>query len=100
MSQSFVWLHNSSDNPSDSSRFYQQLLGWTVSEGPGGLTMLPGQTGPFAGLAKKDGGASAGWIPYIQVEDVDGATNAAVSRAREGARSHSCARRVASRRLC
>jgi predicted enzyme related to lactoylglutathione lyase len=78
MSQSFVWFHNSSDNPSDSSTFYQKLLGWTASEGPGGLTMLAGRTGPFAGLAKKDGGAAAGWIPYVQVDDVDGATNAAV----------------------
>ena len=78
MSQSFVWFHNSSDNPSESSKFYEKLLGWTASEGPGGLTMLAGQTGPFAGLAKKDGGATAGWIPYVQVDDVDGATNAAV----------------------
>jgi predicted enzyme related to lactoylglutathione lyase len=78
MSQSFVWFHNSSDNPSDSSKFYQNLLGWTASEGPAGLTMLAGHAGPFAGLAKKDGAAAAGWIPYVQVDDVDGATNAAV----------------------
>jgi uncharacterized protein len=78
MSQSFVWFHNNSDNPSDSSKFYENLLGWTASEGPSGLTMLAGQTGPFAGLAKKDGGSTAGWVPYVQVDDVDGATNAAV----------------------
>jgi predicted enzyme related to lactoylglutathione lyase len=78
MSQSFVWFHNSSDNPSGSSRFYENLLGWTASEGPGGLTMLAGPAGPFAGLAKTDGGAAAGWIPYVQVDDVDGATNDAV----------------------
>jgi predicted enzyme related to lactoylglutathione lyase len=79
MPQSFVWFHNSSDNPSDSSRFYEKLLGWTASEGPGGLTMLTSQAGPFAGLAKRDGGAAAGWVPYVQVDDVDGATNAAVT---------------------
>jgi uncharacterized protein len=78
MSQTFVWFHNSSDNPSDSSRFYQELLGWTASTGPGGLTMLAGQTGPFAGLGKRDSGATAGWIPYVQVDDVDGATSTAV----------------------
>jgi hypothetical protein len=32
------------------------LFGWTASEGPGGLMMLAGQTRPFAGLAKKEGG--------------------------------------------
>jgi predicted enzyme related to lactoylglutathione lyase len=29
-------------------------------------------------LAKNDGGTTAGWIPYVQVDDVDRATNAAV----------------------
>jgi predicted enzyme related to lactoylglutathione lyase len=77
MTQSFVWFHNSSDNPSDSSKFYAKLLGWTASEGPGGLTMLGGKAGPFAAVAKRDG-VVAGWIPYAQVEDVDEATNAAV----------------------
>jgi predicted enzyme related to lactoylglutathione lyase len=77
MSQGFVWFHNSSDNPSISSKFYETLLGWTASEGPGGLTMLAGEAGPFAGVAKRDAAAAA-WIPYAQVDDVDAATNAAV----------------------
>jgi predicted enzyme related to lactoylglutathione lyase len=62
MSKSFVWFHNSSDNPSASRKFYEQLLEWTSAEGPGGLTMLAAEAGPFAGLAKKDGGAATGWI--------------------------------------
>jgi predicted enzyme related to lactoylglutathione lyase len=77
MSQSFVWFHNSSNNPSDSCKFYENLFGWRASAGPGGLTMLADKAGPFAGLAKKDA-AMAGWIPYVQVDDVDVATNAAV----------------------
>jgi predicted enzyme related to lactoylglutathione lyase len=76
MTQGFVWFHNSSDNPSDSSTFYEKLLGWTASEGPGGMTMLAGDTGPFAGVAQKDSGAP-GWIPYAQVDDVDAATKKA-----------------------
>lgn len=76
MTQGFVWFHNSSDNPSDSSTFYEKLLGWTASEGPGGMTMLAGESGPFAGVAQKDSGA-AGWIPYAQVDDVDAATKKA-----------------------
>lgn len=77
MSDGFVWFHNSSNKPSDSSKFYEDLLGWTASPGPGGLTMLAGKGGPFAGVAKGEAGA-AGWIPYAQVDDVDGMTSAAV----------------------
>jgi len=76
MTQGFVWFHNSSDNPSDSSTFYEKLLGWVPSEGPGGMTMLAGESGPFAGVAQKDSGV-AGWIPYAQVDDVDAATKKA-----------------------
>jgi len=72
----FVWFHNSSDKPAESSAFYEKLLGWRASDGPGGLTMLAGESGPFAGVAPKDGG-SAGWIPYVQVDDVDAATEQA-----------------------
>ena len=39
MTEGFVWFHNSSENPVQSSTFYQKLLGWRASDGPGGLTM-------------------------------------------------------------
>jgi predicted enzyme related to lactoylglutathione lyase len=73
MTQGFVWFHNNSDNAAGSSSFYEKLLGWKASEGPGDLTMLAGENGPFAGVAPKNDGA-AGWIPYAQVDDVDAAT--------------------------
>lgn len=76
MAHGFVWFHNNSDNPGDSSRFYEKLLGWKATEGPGGMTVLAGESGPFAGVARKDGGL-AGWIPYAQVDDVDAATKEA-----------------------
>jgi uncharacterized protein len=77
MADVFVWFHNNSDNPNESKSFYQKLLGWKPSEGPGGMTMFGGEKGPFAGLGKKEG-ASAGWLPYVQVDDVDLATKKAV----------------------
>lgn len=77
MSSGFVWFHNSSDKPADSRKFYESLFGWTASDGPGGLTMLAGAAGPFAGLSKKDAG-QAGWVPYVQVDDVEEATSSAV----------------------
>lgn len=78
MSDTFVWFHNSSSNPTAASAFYAKLLGWQPSDGPGGMTMFAGEKGPFAGLAANDGDA-AGWIPYVQVADVDVATKKAVA---------------------
>lgn len=77
MSDAFVWFHNGSDNPRESVKFYEQLLGWKASEGPSGLTMLAGDAAPFAGLAAKKGKVG-GWVPYVQVDDVASATRRAV----------------------
>lgn len=77
MSEAFVWFHNHSDNVDDSKAFYEKLLGWKASEGPPGMTMFAGTTGPFAAISPKDGGAG-GWLPYVQVDDVDAATKKAV----------------------
>jgi uncharacterized protein len=77
MSEAFVWFHNSSESPDQARAFYEKLLGWQPSEGPAGMTMFGSSKGPFAGLAASDGG-SAGWLPYVQVDDVDVATKKAV----------------------
>ena len=76
MSDAFVWFHNHSNRPKESATFYEKLLGWTPSDGPGGMTMFMGQKGPFAGLAAKEG-ESTGWLPYVQVADLDAATKQA-----------------------
>lgn len=77
MSQAFVWFHNNSDKPHEARAFYEQLLGWKPSDGPAGMTMFAGDQGPFAGLGAREGDA-AGWLPYVQVDDVDAATSKAV----------------------
>jgi predicted enzyme related to lactoylglutathione lyase len=76
MDHPFVWFHNGSDKPSDAVPFYEALLGWKSSDGPG-MTLLASENGPFAGIGPREGGAS-GWIPYAQVEDVDASTDKAV----------------------
>jgi hypothetical protein len=76
MSNAFVWFHNSSENPTDSAKFYEKLLGWKPADGPAGVTLFAGEQGPIAGLGPKEG--EAGWIPFAQVEDVDSATQRAV----------------------
>ena len=77
MSEAFVWFHNNSDKPKESTAFYEKLLGWVPSDGPGGTTMFAGEKEPFAGLGARDGDA-AGWLPYVQVDDVVAATRKAV----------------------
>jgi predicted enzyme related to lactoylglutathione lyase len=41
------------------------------------MTLFGSAKGPFAGLGARDGGAG-GWLPYVQVDDVDAATGKAV----------------------
>ena len=77
MSQPFVWFHNHSSRPIESKSFYEKLLGWAEAEGPPGMTMFAGEKGPFAGLGQNETELS-GWLPYVQVDDVDAATKNAV----------------------
>jgi predicted enzyme related to lactoylglutathione lyase len=77
MSNAFVWFHNGSDKPADSIAFYEKLLGWKVSAGPGGMSMLAREDGPFASVMPKKDKVS-GWVPYVQVDDVAVATKRAV----------------------
>lgn len=77
MSDAFVWFHNSSNKPNESDVFYEKLLGWKSTKGPSDMTMLGGGDGPHASLgAAADG--DVGWLPYVQVDDVDAATKRAV----------------------
>ncbi len=77
MSDAFVWFHNGNDKPAEAREFYEKLLGWKPADGPPGMTLFAGENGPFAGLGKKEG-ATAGWLPYVQVDDVDAATKKAL----------------------
>ena len=77
MSNEFVWFHNSSEKPAESGKFYEKLLGWKPAEGPGGMTMLARDAGPFGAILPKKGKVG-GWVPYVQVDDVSAATKRAV----------------------
>ena len=78
MSQGFVWFHNGGGEKVEAQRFYEGLLGWRPVEGPGGMTMLAREGAPFASLGAPQGGA-AGWVPYAQVDELDVATERAVT---------------------
>jgi predicted enzyme related to lactoylglutathione lyase len=74
----FVWFHHRSDNPEEIASFYAKMAGWKSSDGPASMTMLAGERGPFAGC-EATSGELKGWIPYLQVEDVDTATDQATA---------------------
>jgi uncharacterized protein len=76
MADAFVWFHhNSADRKA--TDFYGKLFGWAASDGPGGMTMLAVEKGPFAATGEKYGEAP-GWIPFVLVQDVDAATQKAL----------------------
>lgn len=77
MSEGFVWFHNHSTNSNDAKSFYEKLLGWKPSDGPPGMTLFGGSKGPFAALGAVQSEVT-GWLPYVQVDDVDAATQKAV----------------------
>jgi predicted enzyme related to lactoylglutathione lyase len=76
MTNPFVWFHNGSEKPAQAVEFYEKLLGWKGSEGPGGMSMFSGEAGPFASVAPQ-GDDTHGWVPYVQVDDLDRATERA-----------------------
>ncbi len=71
----FVWFHNSSKDPVSTVSFYEKLLGWEQAESPPGMTMFTGEKGPFAAVGQEAG--ELGWIPFVEVSDVDAATRRA-----------------------
>jgi predicted enzyme related to lactoylglutathione lyase len=73
--QPFVWFHHHSEDPAKTKSFYEDLLGWQPSDGPPGMTMFAGPKGPFAAVGAKDG--ATGWLPYVEVADLDAATKKA-----------------------
>ncbi len=75
-SEGFVWFHNASEKPEASVAFYEKVLGWKPAGGPPGMTMFAGVSGPFAGVASKEGKVS-GWVPYVKVPNVDAAAKKA-----------------------
>lgn len=75
MSQPFVWFHNSSKSAERATTFYKEFLGWTPTDSPPGMTLFAGEQGPFAAVGENLG--VHGWVPYVEVEDVDEATRSA-----------------------
>lgn len=79
MNTPFVWFDHRSDDPSGAGEFYTKLLRWTpAAQGPPGVTAFDGEDGrPWSGMAASEE-LPTGWLPYVQVDDLDQATDEAV----------------------
>lgn len=73
------WFQHSGKDPAAARKFYEQVLGWTVSEMP----MKDGSNYPAIVVGDKPvGGFSptpgdGGWLAFITVDDVDARVNKA-----------------------
>jgi predicted enzyme related to lactoylglutathione lyase len=68
------WVELSTPDAEASTRFYQQLFGWTFAGGFGGhpraqLALLTGR--PVAAVIAEPGAERAAWTAYIDVADAD-----------------------------
>jgi predicted enzyme related to lactoylglutathione lyase len=74
MPNPFVWFDLRTPARDAAERFYSSLLGWQV--GDGGALAAGGA--PWGVVAEDRELDTARWLPYIQVEDLDEATDRAV----------------------
>jgi predicted enzyme related to lactoylglutathione lyase len=82
MSSSFVWFHHNGRKANETKTFFESLLpGVHPCDGPGGMTMLATDAGPFAALGSKEDryGDRDEWIPFVAVEDVEAALRQALA---------------------
>ncbi|MFO0744737.1 MAG: VOC family protein [Myxococcota bacterium] len=80
MSSPFVWFHHNGRKPHETSKLLAALVPLQASDGPGGMTMLAQDGGPFAALAGEERyGDRDEWIPFVAVDDVDLATTRALA---------------------
>ncbi len=79
MESPFVWFDLRTDDAAASRAFYEELLGWEVSDVPVGNAEVPmiGSGAPWASIVSDDTD-HRGWFPYVQVDDLEVATERAL----------------------
>lgn len=77
MASGFVWFDLRAKHPPAAADFYGKLLGWNVQPDGESAATVAGESGPWAAIVPQGPGEPA-WVPYVQVEDVDSATERAV----------------------
>ena len=78
---SFIWYELMTADPEAATRFYGDIVGWTVGDrqpGPVDYRIIQAAEGNAGGMLAlsqemRDGGGRAGWFGYFGVDDVDAA---------------------------
>lgn len=77
MPSPFVWFDNMTSQRSETTQFLQDMFGWQPQDiGPMTFLTQEGAELPFAASCETFEGIS-GWVPYIEVEDLPAAVDAA-----------------------
>jgi hypothetical protein len=78
MATPFVWFDLRTSNDTAARDFYAGLLDWEIGEAAeGGPAMIGGAGGPWGSISRDGGAGTAHWMPYVQVDDLDAATERA-----------------------
>jgi predicted enzyme related to lactoylglutathione lyase len=79
MGAPFVWFDLTVGDDQQVASFYQGLLGWEAGPGPGDYQdwLFDGEQ-PWAGTVAGGALPAGRWVPYVPVDDLDGAVTKAV----------------------
>ena len=82
MPAKFVWFDLGAKDATAAGEFYAELLGWQVGPaedaGPYRGWIVDGDQ-PWAGVVEAPGETAGHWMPYVQVDDLDAATEKATA---------------------
>jgi predicted enzyme related to lactoylglutathione lyase len=82
MPAKFVWFDLGAEDTGAVRKFYAELLGWPISTaegaGPYREWIMDGDQ-PWAGVVEADDATAGRWVPYVQVDDLDAATEQATA---------------------
>lgn len=81
MSIPFTWFDLATADSSQAAEFYRQMFGWDIADAGGGgyRSWIGAGPQPWAGIVTAAPGTSGRWLPYVVVDDLDKATEQAVS---------------------
>jgi predicted enzyme related to lactoylglutathione lyase len=79
MSDPFVWFDLRTRDADVSRSFHEKLFGWAVAEVAVGddKAQMIGAEKPWASIVADSAGEHLGWFPYIQVDNLQAATQRA-----------------------
>jgi predicted enzyme related to lactoylglutathione lyase len=85
MANPFVHVELNTPDPEKAKTFYSKLFQWKLEDGPNpevpnnSYTMINVGSGTGGGIMKQIPGGPSGWLAYVEVDDIQAATQKAKS---------------------